>query len=61
MTVTQKHPEKSHNNACMNSREDDKGSGSLLEKEAHSEELKEESKRVIGKAGAKFDTTWNCI
>lgn len=40
----------------MNGREDGKGGGSLLEKGARREELKEESKKVNGEKCAKFDT-----
>ena len=58
-SVTQEHPEKSRNSACMNGREDDKGSGSLLEKGASREELKEEGQKVNGEKCTKFDTAWD--
>ena len=45
----------------MNGREDDKGSGSLLEKGACREELKEEGKEVNGEKCTKFDTAWNWV
>jgi len=45
----------------MNGRENDKGSGSLLEKGARREELKEEGKKVNGEKCTKFDTAWNWV
>jgi hypothetical protein len=45
----------------MNGREDDKGSGSLLEKGASREELKEEGQKVNGEKCTKFDTAWDKV